>query len=243
MQGRIVPRWSPSRFPERLQESRLALVAVGRGRPRLDPGMVAWFELTYPGQVSFGTLDSSRLPRGFTEQFFRTARGVQRQDGPEPGVYLFEYGAVVGFHTGVVSSNPVMDELDRFVRPKVSTGRPDTIVAVTRYLSEIAHRKLHGATEWRTATPPPSDRREPPPREERRAPPPTPSAPAASSDHELLGISADATLAEVTRAWREQLKMNHPDKVAHLSPALQQFAQQQTVALTQAYERIKARLR
>ena len=47
----------------------------------------------------------------------------------------------------------------------------------------------------------------------------------------------------MTVAYRDQVKLNHPDKVAHLSPALQKFAEQQTVALTQAYQRIKDGLR
>ena len=216
---------------------------------RLDPGMVAWFDRTFPDLVTGGTLDTSRsLPPGFAQRYFQTSRRTQRADAPESGIYLFEYGRVIGFHTGVVSSAPINDELDHFVRPKVTTGRGDTVVAVTRYLAEIAHRKVHGATEWRTATPPPRQerRREPPPGPEqrRRAPRPPPKpTPVPSDDYMLLGLEPDATLSDATRAWREQLKLNHPDKVAHLSPALQAFAQQQTVALTQAYERIKARLR
>jgi hypothetical protein len=34
------------------------------------------------------------------------------------------------------------------------------------------------------------------------------------------------------------MKLNHPDKVAHLSPALQQFAQQQTLIAKHAYDTI-----
>ncbi len=52
-----------------------------------------------------------------------------------------------------------------------------------------------------------------------------------------------ATLKQVTVAYRDHVKLNHPDKVAHLSPALQKFAEQQTIALTQAYQRIKSGLR
>ena len=39
-------------------------------------------------------------------------------------------------------------------------------------------------------------------------------------------------------AFREQMKLNHPDKVAHLSPALQKFAEAQVLKIKDAYERL-----
>lgn len=247
MQGRLIPRWTPARFEQRVHETRFALVAVGRGRVQLDPGLVAWFDLTWPGQVSAGSFDTSgSLPSGFADAHFRTARGPIRMGptGPQAGVYLFDDGMIIGVHTGVVSTEPVHDELSAFVHPKVRTGRPDTVVAITRYLSDILERKLRGASEWQsdsyTDSHAGSHTGSPPPREER--PPPRPADPRPGSDHELLGVSTHVTPKELTVAYRDQVKLNHPDKVAHLSPALQRFAQQQTVALTQAYERLKASL-
>ncbi len=249
MQGRLIPRWSAARFAQRVTATRFALVAVGRGRVQLDHGMVAWFDLTFPGKFSVGTFDSSTLPSGFAESTFRTSRGAMRMSpsGPQAGTYLFDHGRVIGFHTGVVGFAPVRDDVSDFVRTKVRTGDPDTVVAVTRYLSEIASRKLRGESEWQTESPPPPReaprQKAPPPRDNRRPPPRRPSTPPPNADYELLGIVVGATLKQVTVAYRDQVKLNHPDKVAHLSPALQKFAEQQTVALTQAYQRIKDGLR
>jgi hypothetical protein len=251
MQGRLIPRWSAARFSQRVTATRFALVAVGRGRVQMDHGMVAWFDHTFPRQFSVGTLDTTKLPAGFAESTFRTSRGAMRMgpSGPQAGTYLFDRGTVIGFHTGVVGFAPVRDDVADFVRTKVRIGDPDTVVAITRYLSEIASRKLRGESEWRTESPPPRQeapppRQEaPPPRDRRRPPPQRPTTPPPNADYELLGITVGATLKQVSVAYRDQVKLNPPDKVAHLSPALQKFAEQQTVALTLAYQRIKSGLR
>lgn len=70
--------------------------------------------------------------------------------------------------------------------------------------------------------------------------PPRAQAPSAEDPYVMLGITASATDDEVKSAYRNQIKLNHPDKVAHLSPALQAFAQAQTIAVKNAYEAILA---
>jgi hypothetical protein len=251
MQGRLIPRWSAARFVQQVTETRFALCAVGRGRVQLEHGMVAWFDLTFPGQFSVGSLDTTSLPAGFATSTFRTSRGVMRlgPSGPQSGTYLFDRGVVIGFHTGVVGFAPIQDRIADFVGPTVRTGDPDTVVAITRYLSELTSRKLRGEREWQTETPsprqkaPPPRQNAPPPRDERRPPPHRHTPPPPNADYELLGITMGATVKQATLAYREQVKLNHPDKVAHLSAALQKFAEQQTIAITQAYQRIKSDLR
>jgi DnaJ-domain-containing protein 1 len=75
--------------------------------------------------------------------------------------------------------------------------------------------------------------------------PTPPPAVARASDpddpHVILGVPPGATQEQIKAAYREQIKLNHPDKVAHLSPALQAFAAQQTLRLKEAYERLSRR--
>jgi preprotein translocase subunit Sec63 len=51
----------------------------------------------------------------------------------------------------------------------------------------------------------------------------------------VLGVPRGATRDEIARAYREQLKRYHPDRVADLGPELQQVAHRKTVELQRAY--------
>ena len=50
------------------------------------------------------------------------------------------------------------------------------------------------------------------------------------------GISESSTQSEIKKAYREQMMMTHPDKVAHLSKKLQRAAELEAKKLNQAYE-------
>lgn len=52
----------------------------------------------------------------------------------------------------------------------------------------------------------------------------------------VLGIPETSTLSEIKKAYREQMMMTHPDKVAHLSKKLQRAAELEAKKLNQAYE-------
>ncbi len=58
--------------------------------------------------------------------------------------------------------------------------------------------------------------------------------------HAVLGIGPGASRDEITRAYREQLKRYHPDRVADLGPELQQVAHSKTVELQRAYDELTA---
>ena len=53
---------------------------------------------------------------------------------------------------------------------------------------------------------------------------------------QVLDVSREATLREVTAAYRERIQKNHPDKVAHLSAQIRRVADEETRRLNAAYE-------
>ena len=69
--------------------------------------------------------------------------------------------------------------------------------------------------------------------------PPRPTVPGEPSQRwdpwAVLGVPRGASRDEIARAYREQLKRYHPDRVADLGPELQQVAHRKTVELQRAY--------
>lgn len=55
----------------------------------------------------------------------------------------------------------------------------------------------------------------------------------------ILGVNPRDSLDEIARAYKEKMRMSHPDKVAHLSEELQETAKELTLRLNEAYELIK----
>jgi preprotein translocase subunit Sec63 len=51
----------------------------------------------------------------------------------------------------------------------------------------------------------------------------------------VLGVPRDASREQIARAYRDQVKRYHPDRVADLGPELQQVAHRKTVELQRAY--------
>ena len=73
---------------------------------------------------------------------------------------------------------------------------------------------------------------------------PAPPRPAAESSsgwdpHAVLGVARGASREEIARAYREQLKRYHPDRVADLGPELQRLAHQKTVDIQRAYAELR----
>jgi len=54
--------------------------------------------------------------------------------------------------------------------------------------------------------------------------------------HVVLGVSPSATADEIRRAYRAQIKQNHPDRVHGMSSVFRELAEQQTKKLNSAYE-------
>lgn len=77
-----------------------------------------------------------------------------------------------------------------------------------------------------------------------RTPAPSPAAaasPIPTDPYELLEVTATATPEEITRAYRQQLKRYHPDRVAGLGDELQRLAHARTIAIQRAYETLRTR--
>jgi len=58
--------------------------------------------------------------------------------------------------------------------------------------------------------------------------------------HEVLGVSRNASLSEIKKAYRKLINMYHPDKFAHLGPELEATARDKTREIIAAYEAMTA---
>jgi preprotein translocase subunit Sec63 len=54
--------------------------------------------------------------------------------------------------------------------------------------------------------------------------------------HTVLGLPRGAAPDEITRAYREQIKLYHPDRVADLGEDLRRVAHEKTLEIQRAYE-------
>lgn len=75
----------------------------------------------------------------------------------------------------------------------------------------------------------------PSPSQQRQAPAPAPR-PSGPPWWQILQVPQNASLREAAIAYRELIQKNHPDKVAHLSAAIRQVAEEETRRINAAYE-------
>jgi DnaJ-domain-containing protein 1 len=78
-------------------------------------------------------------------------------------------------------------------------------------------------------------------RPEQPEPPPSASSPSAPRPgqapwHQVLGVSPDATRAEIASAYRSLISQYHPDKVTRLGPEIRAVAERKSAELNRAYE-------
>jgi DnaJ-domain-containing protein 1 len=64
------------------------------------------------------------------------------------------------------------------------------------------------------------------------------ASPIPTDPYAVLEVGYGASPEEITRAYREQLKRYHPDRVATLGADLQRLAHERTVAIQRAYAAI-----
>ncbi|HQR39978.1 MAG TPA: DnaJ domain-containing protein, partial [Blastocatellia bacterium] len=66
--------------------------------------------------------------------------------------------------------------------------------------------------------------------------------PVSRMPHEVLGIDASASRAEIAEAFRDMAMMYHPDKVASLAPEFRDLAERRMKEISAAYtELMKSR--
>ena len=75
------------------------------------------------------------------------------------------------------------------------------------------------------------------------APPPPPPPPRGGGEarwdpYAVLDVRRGASADEITRAYREQMKRYHPDRVSGLGEELQQLAHQKTLEIQRAYKQL-----
>ena len=63
---------------------------------------------------------------------------------------------------------------------------------------------------------------------------------AGSDPHAILKVTAGCSGPELRQAYLREISLWHPDKVSHLAPGLRIHAEQQTVAINEAYQTLKA---
>jgi len=54
--------------------------------------------------------------------------------------------------------------------------------------------------------------------------------------YEILGIARGASKEVIKKSYREQMKLYHPDRVAHLGEALKELANQKAKEIQRAFE-------
>lgn len=199
-------------------------------------GVAEFFEAAWPDLVQAVTFCRADASPQWLDQVFRTAVGPIRT-GVKDGYYLFEAGVVVGYHSGVIrpayAYDPELPAQLARVRALAFRDRPvpeDEVEAarqVTATFDPILTRKQRPVDAGHQGGFV---------REERER-----AGPAPPSPYEVLGVARSATDEEIKAAWRQQMKENHPDRVAHLSKALQAFALAQTLAIQKAYEALRDR--
>lgn len=62
--------------------------------------------------------------------------------------------------------------------------------------------------------------------------------PRALEPHEVLGVRADASAAEISAAYRKLAAQYHPDKVATSAPEIQELAARRLREINDAYARL-----
>lgn len=60
----------------------------------------------------------------------------------------------------------------------------------------------------------------------------------ARTPYEILGLTIGAGTDEIERAKKELLAKNHPDKLTHMDPAIQQYGAERTKEILAAYSQL-----
>jgi DnaJ-domain-containing protein 1 len=235
-------RWTEQDFESAIARTPFTLVRLdGSVRP-FHRGLAEALDERWPGLLTFGTLARRDIhDPTFLERAFQSAVGAIRA-GVQDGYWLLSAGIAVGHHTGVPRPSNVSYGGEsgaealraRIIRASGARHDPQEVEAVRQIievLEPIVERRQRAAGFSDAGFEPRAS-----------APPPRSSGAGRSNDRDdpytVLGVPETATAEEIRAAFKAQMKLNHPDKVAHLSPALQEFAKEQVLKIKEAYERL-----
>lgn len=236
--------------PESLSQSTFAKFLASRPKvivhlgPYSKPesfrsGIIKHFSADLGRNVAFGCLDTSQLvyapwPLKFVRDLFNEALTTAPS-----GYYLFEQGQARAFHPGSVS--PTTDEMKSdliklgvmgFLSLVLDSSKP--IGAMTDAMDDRHARAV--IAHFEAALAPPTEKKDTTDwttiLANQKVEPQDP--------YTLLGVSESSTDEEIKQAYRTQTTLSHPDKVAHLAPAIQKFVSDNFRAVKDAYEQIMA---
>lgn len=211
----------PARFPSWVGRRRFMVLFLGEAPRSLVP--LRGLDLQFgPDLVGAGWMARDvPLDGAWWQRHWRTELGPYQAAGvPPAGVWLFGDGLVVGYHPGA------------------PPGAPDEAWAGVRaYLVDrITLKRVQGddARRWTSDEPGGAGAQRPAPASAARPP---------EGPYALLEVEPAASDEELRKAFLRAVKLNHPDRVAHLSAAIQQFARERTQLILAAWAEIKAERR
>ena len=241
-------------FPGAVAATPYLLVRIDSGLPRFHRGVARYFDHQYPRLFGFGTLPLAQTKRpGWWEQHFCTAVGPAR--GNRAGYWLLHQGEVVGNHSGIVRADLDYDDptltLDdwgrgqaeiawlkqiAFENTRVSQSELAIAVEIIAYFDAITleRQSRSGFDSGSSSTSGSAGGGGA--RVETEA---IVVAGGSGDPFEVLKVSHSATDEEIRAAYKQAMKLNHPDKVSHMSEEIQTFANAQVRGIRAAYDAIK----
>lgn len=237
-----VERVTPEDFGRFVASRELVIIQLHRARPYsyLD-GVDRYVRAEYSDRARQGRLDRSRAPaKLWLEKHFPRSsddEGFSVSDG----YYLFQGGVLIAHHSGVAARSEAELTVD-FVTTAVGLVIGSSRVgdknrdakdseAVVRHFEEVLKERAEQAAMPKQAY-----------RRTRRTDAVAPLAPKPQTLPEAyarVGIGEDASRADFKKAFHAQTERNHPDKVAHMSPAIRTAAEAEMRLLNEASGLIK----
>lgn len=210
-------------FATFLSKRPLALVHVDWSHS-LDfhSSVLDYFDAKYPGKIAYGLLDRSSTPIAawWNEHFGRVMGTVSSTVlDVKVGFYLFHDGKVVRRAEGKAaksSEDLVVNLAFALVSPRGSleSSRRDNANALVQEIEPAIGPLLlpKGPSSQRPVSSPDED------------------------PFSVLHVSPSCTSEELKEAYKQQIALNHPDKVDHLAPEFRELAETRIKAITRAYE-------
>jgi len=223
MRRQVFP-FTPHTWTSTLSRTRFVVVRVTSGAGTIPQALMDQTEAGLEERVTWAHVDRNlRHPPSFWTEAFRSPKGPLKRDGspPEEGFYLFVDRAARAHHGGgSLRYEAAVAPIAHYLRQRMAFATTDTGWTDDEQPSSSQDP---GTSEDPWQAPPP------------RTPPRNP-VPQEPDPYEVLGVEPACSDEELRAAYKQALKLNHPDRVAHLSPALQAFALAQTQAIRQAWD-------